>query len=84
MYLILIRLQEILSDPQLDEELVNWQDPLGWIPLTYAAFHGDFELVKQVRGLQKHVHLTYDFAKISNTVWPFPPRRWYYESHSEA
>ena len=48
-------LQEILSDPQLDEEVVNWQDPLGWISLTYAAFYGDYELVKQVSDQQNRL-----------------------------
>ena len=40
--------QELLADPALDTGAINWQDFLGWTPLIYAAFHGDFELVKLV------------------------------------
>lgn len=43
-------LQELLSDPNLDAESINRQDSLGWTALTYAAFYGDFDLIKQVRG----------------------------------
>jgi len=41
-------LQELLADPELALGAINWQDFLGWTPLIYAAFHGDFELVKLV------------------------------------
>jgi hypothetical protein len=42
-------LQELLADSDLPLGVINWKDFLGWTPLIYAAFHGDFELVKLVR-----------------------------------
>ena len=61
--LTLVWFQEILSHPQIDEEVINWQDPLGWIPLTYAAFYGDYELVKQASGMQRETHM--DWKRVS-------------------
>ena len=39
--------QALLADPDMNAEEMNWHDDLGWTPLTYAAFYGDYDLVKQ-------------------------------------